>query len=134
MDFTLEPFQQLLVLNRIKHERSASYSLHQNGTVEWSWRTLFSMTRCLLIKSKLPKNLCVYALIASVYIRNRCYNKKHKKNPIWKFHQFKTIFGICFSYAQNKMKLEPHCETGIFVGYDKQSPPYLIYFPETMAI
>ena len=32
------------------------------------------------------------------------------------------------------MKLDPHCEKGIFVGYDKQSPAYLIYFPETMVI
>ena len=31
------------------------------------------------------------------------------------------------------MKLEP-CEKGIFVGYDKQSPVYLIYFSETIAI
>ena len=29
-EFTPEPFQQLLVLNRIKHEQSAPYSLHQN--------------------------------------------------------------------------------------------------------
>ena len=32
------------------------------------------------------------------------------------------------------MKLDSHCEKGIFVGYDKQSPAYLIYFPETMVI
>ena len=44
------------------------------------------MARCLLIESKLPKNL------------------------------------------------EPHCEKGIFVSYDKQSPAYLIYFPETMGL
>ena len=46
-----------------------------------------------------------------------------------------SIFGTtCFCYVQNKMKLDPRCEKGIFVGYDKQSPAYLIYFPETMAI
>ena len=45
------------------------------------------------------------------------------------------IFGMtCFSYVQNKIKLEPCCEKGIFVSNDKQSPAYLIYFPETMAI
>ena len=36
-----------------------------------------------------------------------------------------------FSYVQNEMKLEPRCEKGIFVGYDKQSSAY---FLETMAI
>ena len=45
------------------------------------------------------------------------------------------IFGMtCFSYVQYKMKLDPGCEKGIFVGYDKQSPAYLIYFPKTIAI
>ena len=39
-----------------------------------------------------------------------------------------------FYYVQNKTKLDPHCEKGIFVGYDKQSPAYLISFLETMAI
>ena len=32
------------------------------------------------------------------------------------------------------MKLDPCCEKGIFVGYDKQSPSYLIYFLEMTAI
>ena len=45
------------------------------------------------------------------------------------------IFGAtCFCYVQNKTKLDPHCEKGIFVSYDKQSPAYLIYFLETTAI
>ena len=35
--FTSEPFQWLLVLNRIKHNQSAPYSLHQNGTTKRSW-------------------------------------------------------------------------------------------------
>ena len=71
MEFTSEPFQQLL--NRIKHEQSTPYSPHENGTAEWSWQTLFSMARCLLIESKLPKNLWVYTLIVSAYIRNHCF-------------------------------------------------------------
>ena len=37
-------------------------------------------------------------------------------------------------YVQNKAKLDPRCEKGIFVDYDKQSPAYLIYFPESKAI
>ena len=37
MELTSEPFQRLFVLNRIKHEQSAPYSPHQNGTTEQSW-------------------------------------------------------------------------------------------------
>ena len=99
------------------------------------------MARCLLIESKLPKNLWVYALMASAFIRNCCYNKNTRKTPYESFTGSKPnlnkmhIFGTnCFSYVQNKTKLEPHWEKGIFVGYDKQSPAYWIYFWETMAI
>ena len=140
MESISEPFQWLLVLNRIKHERSAPYFLHQNGTAKWSWQTLFSMARCLLIESKFPQNLWVYALMASAYIRDRCYNKNTRKTPYKSFTSSKPnsnkmhIFGTtCFSYIQNTTKLEPHYEKGIFVSYDKQSPAYFIHFPETMA-
>ena len=30
-------------------------SVYRNGTVERTWRTLFDMTRCLLLDSRLPK-------------------------------------------------------------------------------
>ena len=39
------------------------------------------------------------------------------------------IFGtVRHAYIQNK-KLEARCERGIFLGYDMESPAYLIYFP-----
>ena len=46
-------------------------------------------------------------------------------------HIFDTT---CFCYVQNKTELDPCCEKGIFIGYDKQSPAYLIYFLKTTAI
>ena len=52
-EFTSKPFQWLLVLKKkIKHEQSAPYSPHQKRTAERSWRTLFTMAKCLLIESK----------------------------------------------------------------------------------
>ena len=102
-EFPSEPFQWLLVLNRIKHKRSAPYSLHQNGTAERLWWTLFSMARCLLIELKLSKNLWVYSLIVSVYITNCCYNKNTRKTLYESFIVSKPnlnemhIFGMtCF--------------------------------------
>ena len=99
------------------------------------------MARCLLIESKLPKNLWVSALMASEYIRNPCYNKDTRKTPYESFTSSKPnlnkmhIFDItCFCYVQKKMKLDPCCEKGIFVNYDKLSPAYLVYFLETTAI
>ena len=45
-----------------------------------------------------------------------------------------NIFGTTCFYVQNKTKLDPCCEKGIFVGYYKKSPAYLIYFLESTAI
>ena len=65
-EFTSKEFESLLVKNQIRHEKSAPYSPHQNGTVERTWRSLFDMARCLLLESKLPKELWTYA--AYIYI------------------------------------------------------------------
>ena len=136
-EFTSEEFKNLVVKNRIKHEFSAPYSPHQNGTVERSWRTLYEMARCLLLETKLPKKLWTYALKTSAYIRNRCYNPRTRKTPFEMMTGHKPnlknmhIFGtICYAYVQNKKKLDARCERGIFLGYDMKSPAYLIYFPE----
>ena len=48
-EFTSNACTSLLMKNKIKHETSAPYSPHQNGTAERIWHTLFEMARCLLI-------------------------------------------------------------------------------------
>src|SRR6201990_2347916 len=41
------------------------------------------------------------------------------------------VFGsICYVYSQEKKKLDACSKQGIFVGYDNESPSYLVYFPE----
>ena len=52
-EFTSNDFQTLMRKNKIRHETSAPYSPHQNGTAERGWRTLFDMGRCMLAESKL---------------------------------------------------------------------------------
>jgi len=64
-EYTSKEFQSLCVRNRIKHERSAPYSPHQNGTAERGWHTLFEMASCLLLDAKLPKEPWTYA--GSIY-------------------------------------------------------------------
>ena len=136
-EYTSEKFKSLLVKNRIKHETSAPYSPHQNGTAERGWRSLFEMARCLLLEAKLPKFLWTYAVNTSAYIRNRCFNPRTGKTPLESLTGLKPKFGrmhifgsICYAYVQNKLKLDARSEKGIFVGYDRNSPAYLVYFPE----
>jgi hypothetical protein len=127
----------LLIKNHIKHEKSAPYSPHQNGTAERGWRTLFEMSRCLLLNAKLPKELWNYAVMTSTYIRNRCYNSRINQTPYEAFTGRKPnisnmhIFGSkCYTYEQIKSKLDDRCKEGIFIGYDKYSPAFIVYYPD----
>ena len=136
-EFTSKEFQDLMVKNKIKHEFSSPYSPHQNGTAERAWRTIFDMARCLLIESQVPKYLWTYAAMTAAHTRNRCFNKRLNKTPyeavigskpdLNRMHIFGTV---CYAHVENAKKLDSRCEKGIFVGYDKASPAYLVYFPE----
>ena len=135
-EFTSKNFKSLLRKNAIKHEMSALYSPHQNGTVERAWRSLFDMARCLLLEANLPKQLWTYAVLASAYIRNRCFNPRLGKTPfealtgkrpnIGNMHVFGST---CYAYVQNAKKLDARSQKGVFVGYDRESPAYLVYYP-----
>lgn len=42
------------------------------------------------------------------------------------------IFGSkCYVYKQNKKKLDSRCGKGIFIGYDKNSPAYVVFYPDS---
>lgn len=137
-EFTSKSFKELMIKNKIRHETSAPYSPHQNGTAERGWRTLGDMSRCLLIESELPEYLWNYAMQLAAYIRNRCYNRRTpyemftgREPNVSKLQKFGSE---CFAYKQEKGKLESRCNQGIFVGYDKNSPAYLVYYPETEKV
>ena len=137
-EFTSKEFQSLLIKNKIRHETSAPYSPHQNGTAEREWRTLYEMGRRLLLESNLPNTLWNYAVQTAAYVRNRCYSRRTKKTPYELFagkepnvSKLQKIGSVCYAYKQlDKGKLDSRCEQGVFVGYDKNSPAYLVYYPE----
>ncbi|GFS12503.1 CCHC-type zinc finger, nucleic acid binding protein a [Elysia marginata] len=136
-EFVSQDFEALLIQNKIKHEKSSPYSPHQNGTVERAWRTLFEMSRCLLLHSCLDKSMWTYALKAAAYIRNRFFNSRLSWTSLEAFTGLKPnilnmhVFGTeCYAYIQNAKKLDSRAEKGTFVGYDTGSPAYLVYFPD----
>lgn len=96
------------------------------------------MGRCLLIEKGLPKVLWPYAVQTATHIRNRSYNDRIKNTPHFMLTGRKPdvskmwVFGSeCYAYKHNQKKLDPRCEKGIFVGYSKNSPAYLVYNPQT---
>ena len=45
------------------------------------------------------------------------------------------IFGsTCYDYKNLRKKLNPKCEKRIFVGYDRNSPSYLVFYPRNKRI
>lgn len=99
------------------------------------------MARCLLLEAELPKMMWPYAMKASAYKRNRCFNPRTGRTPVevltgskpnqGNMHIFCTV---CYTYVQNCKKLDARCERGVFVGYDGQSPAYLVYLPEKREV
>jgi len=137
-EFIPQKFESLLEKNKIKHEKSAPYSPHQNGTAERHWRTLFEMGSCLLLHSNLSKEFWPDAVMTAAYICNRCFNNRLQQTAYFAITGRKPnlsnmrVFGSeCYVYKQNKQKLDPRCTKGIFLGYDEGSPVYLVYIPET---
>ena len=140
-EYTSADFQQLMIDNRIRHEFSATYSPHQNGTAERSWQTLFNVARCMLIESEIHKEWWPHAIATAAYIRNRCYLNRLDITPYEAVTGTKPnlknmhIFGtVCYAYVQNKGKLDPRGEEGIFLGYDYYSPSYVVYLPRTNTV
>ena len=141
-EYIAKDFEKTLIANNIRHEFSAPYSPHQNGTAERNWRSLFEIARGMIIGSDLPQSLWTYAVMAATHIRNRMYCQRIKDTPyhlltgkkpnISKLHVFGSV---CFAYCHDdKKKLDPRSRRGIFVGYDKYSPSYLIFSPDTKKV
>lgn len=114
--FTCSDFQALLRKNKIRHETTAPYSPHQNGTAERGWRTLFEMGRCMIVESELPKHLWQYAVQTAAVVRNRCFNRRTGQTPYEMLtgkkpnvSRMQRFGSVCYTYKQEKGKLDSRC-------------------------
>jgi transposase InsO family protein len=141
-EYTCKSFEDVLRDAGIKHEFSAPYSSHQNGTAERNWRTIFGMARCMLNEQKLPKSLWPYAVMHAAFIRNRCLYEPTEQTPYFSLTGFKPDvsklqkFGAnCLAFDQSASgKLDPRWQKGIFVGFDRRSPASFVYLPEKGSV
>ena len=79
--------------------------------------------------------------MTATHIRNRCYSQRIHNTPydlitglkpnVAKLHAFGTV---CYAYTHNAKMLDPRSKKGLFVGYDKESPSYFVYYPETRSV
>ena len=87
------------------------------------------------------KSLSAYAVMTAVYIKNWCFNPRlgktlyealiGKRPDLSNMHIFGSTW---YAYVKNATKLEARSKKGVFVGYDKESPAYLIYYPEANKV
>ena len=90
----------------------------------------------MVIENNLPKSLWTYAVMTAAIIRNRCFNNCLKQTPYYMITGRQpdlskmNIFRSTYYAYKNLKKLDPKCEKGIFVGYDRNSPAYLVFYPE----
>lgn len=89
----------------------------------------------MLIESQVPKELWTYAVQTAFLVRNRCFNKQTPYFMLtgrWPNLARMQKFGlVCYAHSQNKQKLDSRSDKGIFIGYYKNSPAYLVYFPSS---
>jgi len=75
--------------------------------------------------------------MVATHIRNRCHVKRIKATPYGlmtglkpngvKLHIFRTI---CYAYLHGQKMLDPYSKEGHFIRCDRDSPAYLVYYPE----
>ena len=91
----------------------------------------------MVIENNLPKSLWTYAVMTAAVIRNRCFNNRLKQTPYYMITGREpdlskmNIFGsTCYAYKNLKKKLDLKCE----IGYDRNSPAYLVFYPESNRV
>ena len=134
-EYTGKAYEDLLIENKIRHEFSAPFSPHQNGTAERSWRTLFNVARSMLLESNLPKSLWTYAVRHASFTRNRCYSKQIGTTPYEKFLSKKPDLKKIHKFGENcyshvikpASKLCKRGEPAQYIGQDTHSPASLVY-------
>ena len=98
------------------------------------------MARAVIVESGLHKYLWTHALLAASHVRNHCFVNRIQNTPYGLITAIKPnlarlhIFGtICYPYTPGK-KLDSRSKKGYFVDYDRNSPAYLVYYPESRTV
>ncbi|GBM18143.1 Retrovirus-related Pol polyprotein from transposon TNT 1-94 [Araneus ventricosus] len=138
-EFSADYFEQYLIDEGIKFERTNTYSPEMNGVAEQYNKTIIEGVRGLLHESKLPKNLWAEFVNTQNYRRNRFPHKVLKGRAplnIWsdkKFSErhFKRIGCVAYVFIPKhyRNKLEPNAQKGM-IGYALNTLGYRILFPQ----
>ncbi|CAB4032084.1 Hypothetical predicted protein, partial [Paramuricea clavata] len=111
----------------------------KNGTAERHWRTLFEMGTFNQGYPKLSGPMQFKPqLTLGIYVLIREQRQHPTLALLGKYLIFLKCgsldLNVLLTYEQEHKKLDSRCSKGVFVGYDKNSPSYLVYNPQNGKI
>ncbi|MCH80969.1 gag-pol polyprotein [Trifolium medium] len=135
---------QVESIGGIKHEFSSPITPQQNGIAERKNRTIQEAARVMLHAKQLPYHFWGEAMNTTCYIHNRVTIRKGTSctlYELWKgnkpnvsyFHVFGSKCYILLDRDQRR-KMDPKSEEGIFLGYSTNSRAYRVYNNRTKVI
>ncbi|KAK2426713.1 putative mitochondrial protein [Trifolium repens] len=143
-EFENSKFNEFCSTDGIKHEYSSPITPQQNGVVERKNRTIQESARVMLHAKNIPYHFWAEAMNTACYIHNRVTLRKSTSSTLyelWKerkptvkhFH----VFGSkCYILAdrEQRRKLDPKSDEGIFLGYSTNSRAYRVYNSKTQVV
>ncbi|KAK2457508.1 putative mitochondrial protein [Trifolium repens] len=143
-EFENAKFSKFCEAEGIKHEFSSPITPQQNGVVERKNRTIQESARAMLHAKKLPYHFWAEAMNTACYVHNRVTMRKGTNCTIyelWKDRKptvkYFHVFGSkCYILAdrEQRRKMDPKSDEGIFLGYSKNSRAYRVYNSRTMTM
>ena len=141
-EFVLKAFQKHLDDNGTVHKLTVHHSLSQNGVSECLNKTLVLRSRACLIETNLPRFLWAEAFQYAVWTKNQtptCTLKNKTpiemamgiKPDLRDIHAWGTK-GYVMVKGRSKLKLQ--VDPAFFVGYDKESKGYQMYWPNKHTV
>jgi hypothetical protein len=130
-------FDQYLLDRGITRQLTVHDSTQQNGVAKCLNCTLVEHMRAMLLVKNLPKFLWAEAINYATWLKNRLplraipghmpYELVHRTKPnLALARKFGTAVYV---FLQDAGKLEAKADTAIFIGIDKESKGYRIYWP-----
>ena len=132
-------FRDICVKHGAVLQASAPYAHQQNGVAERLWRTLSTNAMAMLHAAGLDQSHWQFAFNTAAYIHNRMPSRANpgKASPWFLFtgkHPYIAKLRVYGCPAVVTLQPKPAKEDlpgrpGIFVGYDLDTPAYLVYDP-----
>jgi hypothetical protein len=143
-EFENNKFAEFCSSEGIHHEFSSPITPQQNGVVERKNRTLQESARAMIHAKKLPYHFWAEAMNTAYYVHNRVTLKKETPTTlceVWKGRKptvkYFHVFGSkCYILAdrEQRRKMDPKSDEGIFLGYSTNSRAYRVFNSRTNVL